>query len=119
MTNVHATGLTPRAIEMRRIVAEQRASGMTVAEFAMRRGMTASTLNHWRRRFRETAPGARTEFVPLLVVDGPEAGVTCENDSRGAATAFVVELARKRKVTVPGGFAAEDLRRLIEVLESC
>lgn len=119
MTNVHATGLTPRAIEMRRIVAEQRASGMTVAEFAMRRGMTASTLNHWRRRFPETAPGTRTEFVPVVVIDEPETGATRERDPRWASTAFVVELARERKVSVPGGFAAEDLRRLIKVLESC
>ena len=119
MTDLFRGGLTPRALEMRRIVEEQRASGMTVAEFAMRRGISASTIFHWRHRFRAATRRAEPAFVPVVVVDDPPAVATGERDSQGTAATFVLELAGSRKVTVPSGFAADDLRRLLEVLESC
>jgi hypothetical protein len=108
--------LTPRAREMRRLVAEQEASGLTVAEFAARRGMTAGTIFHWRHRFRgELGAAHRPTLIPVRIVDA----VDDESAIAPQTSTLVVELQGGRRIAVPHDFSADDLRRLIGVVESC
>jgi transposase-like protein len=123
MTNEDELRLTPRAREMRRLIAEQRASGLTVAAFAVRRGIKATTLFHWRHRFRhDVASGGQPALIPVRIIDeetGPETPRAAESRMSTASAGFVVEVCGGRRVSVPLEFSPADLRRLIEVLESC
>jgi transposase-like protein len=100
---------------------DQASSGLSVAEYAAQLGVTAATLYQWRRRLagggggpvergRSGRPGPRG-LVEVTVGSGAEAAREAEG--------FVVRLARHRKVEVPGGFDAAELRRLVVALESC
>ena len=93
----------------RQILAEQRASGLSVAAFARERGLSAWTLYDWRRRLGEQAvPQEKPEFVQVMVAP-----------SASRASTIAVELEAGMRVHVPAGFDAAELRRLLEVLASC
>ena len=122
MANDDEVRLTPRAMEMRRLIAEQRASGMTVAAFAARRGIKATTLFHWRHRFRREVerPDRDPVLVPFRIIDDEDRNDARDHDQAPSSpNILVVELRNARRITVPPGFSADDLRRLISVVESC
>ena len=93
----------------RQILAEQRASGLSVAAFARERGLSAWTIYDWRRRLREQ-PGQEDKAELVQVNIAPSAPRT---------TTIAVELEAGLRVHVPAGFDAAELRRLLGVLTSC
>jgi hypothetical protein len=100
-----------RQQQIRQWVAEQEASGLTVARFARERGVSAWTLYDWKRRSQragDRADGARGRFVQVNLAPVPP-----------AAPSLSVELASGVRVHVPAGFDASELQRLIGALASC
>jgi transcriptional regulator with XRE-family HTH domain len=90
------------------VLVAQARSGLSVAEYAERVGVTGATLYQWRRRLGE-GRGGRAKLVEVAVA-GPA----------GRGEALVVRLSDgRRSIEVSRGFDDEDLRRLIAVLESC
>ena len=91
----------------------QRASGLSVAEFAPRIGVSAPTFYAWRRRLAAAAPRELpAQLVELTVARG---------SSPAAATGpMVVQLcAGRRSIEVPAGFDGAELQRLVAAIESC
>jgi hypothetical protein len=88
----------------RDLIAAQEGSGLSVREFAKRRGVPSATMYWWRCRLRQR----RAPLVPVAVVDGdcgvPAAGVDFELDLESMT------------LRVPRGFDAADLRRLVQAL---
>jgi transcriptional regulator with XRE-family HTH domain len=111
-------GLTKHGRAMRRLLAEQQRSGLTLAEFARRRGLRAGTLSWWRHHLRAEEPWGKSrrksssqagrflEVTPTVVI-GTEA--------RNAGW-FEIVLDDGTVVRVPARFAEEELRRLLAVL---
>ena len=105
---------TPQARKMAGVIDEFERSEMTVAEFAQARGFSKWQIYEWRRRIRRL----RAEEQGSRSVDSPFVPVqTTAPVSAGGR--FELELGRGRRLRVPSGFNAGDLRRLIEVIESC
>ena len=97
-------------------LAEQAASGLSVAEYAEEIGVTASTLYQWRRRLARTE-GERQSRRPFGLV---EVAIEDEGDAaRAKSEHLVVRLEGGRGIEVPVGFDDGELRRLVGVLESC
>lgn len=106
--------LTRRGREMTQVLADLDRSGLSVHEFAAKRGISQSTLWYWRRRLRSA--GARS---PLEAPLAPLVEVAVLED-RPRHRGFRVEILPDRRVVeVPAGFDARDLHRLLEVLLSC
>jgi hypothetical protein len=104
-------GLTDRGRAMRRLLAAQERSGLTLAEFARRRSLRAGTLSWWRHRLRAEEPsgasaagGRFIEVTPAVL------------NAEGRAPGFEIVLGDDTVVRVPGRFGEEDLRRLLAVL---
>ena len=101
--------LTGRGREMRRLVEAQERSGLSLAEFARRRGVPVSTLTWWRHRVRdqdrERDVATEKGFVEVT-----------STVVRSKAAVFEIVLGDSTMVRVPGCFAEEDLRRLLAVL---
>lgn len=92
--------------EMAPLVAAWRRGEGTQAEVAARAGMPASTFAWWCQRI-PAADDNKPAFVPVAVRPEP-----C------AASAFELVLGAGRVLRVPPGFAAADLRALLDVLEA-
>ena len=101
--------LTGRGREMRRLVTAQERSGLSLAEFARRRGVPVSTLTWWRRRLgdrdRDKALATEKRFVEVT-----------PTRMQSQTAAFEIVLGDGTMVRVAGYFAEEDLRRLLAVL---
>jgi len=94
---------------MQELLAEQEASGLSVARFARGRGVSAWTLYEWRRRLRrEREPQASEGFVQVHVAR-----------TQGRTATIAVELPTDVRVHVPPGFEEDELRRLLVVLGTC
>ena len=95
------------------ILEQQAESGLTVTAYAARVGVSAWTLYMWRSRLRAAQSSNRSTGRPKLI----------EVAMRPTAPATEGLLVRigdgRRSVVVPCGFDAGELRRLLEVLESC
>lgn len=94
-------------------LADQAASGMSVADYAGHLGVSVPTLYQWRRRIgatkREVAAGG-TKLVE----------VTLARSASASADGLVVRVCSgRRSIEVPRGFDDDDLRRLVTALESC
>ncbi len=92
------------------VLEAQARSGLSVAEYAGRVGVTSATLYQWRRRLGEDhGDRGGAKLVEVAV-----AGAECSGE------AMVVRVSDgRRSIEVPRGFDDDDLRRLIAVLESC
>jgi transposase-like protein len=93
-------------------LADQAASGISVAEYAARLGVSVPTLYQWRRRL--GSPGRDTAAVDTKLVE-----VTLARPEPVANTLVVRVCAGRRSIEVPRGFDDDELRRLIAVIESC
>jgi transposase-like protein len=96
------------------LLEEQEQSGLSVAEFAEEIGVTASTLYQWRRRLSSPDRGAGGMAAGLVRVQ-----VAREEAGPAARSSLVVRLRGGRVLEVPPGYDADELSRLIEVLEAC
>jgi len=96
-----------RAAEMRKLLAEQEASGLSTARFARERGVSSWALYKWRRRLRDE-DGEVGQFIQLKVA------VPAEH-----APTLAISCLLCVRVDVPRGFDEGDLRRLLGVLSSC
>ena len=113
---------TEKELRYRELLAEQRASGLTLRAFARKQGMPETTLAWWKytiaqrdgvrsktsgsKATRSKTNGASVSLVPIKVVG-----------SLSTAT-FVVQLRSGHSVRVERGFDAEELRRLVAALEA-
>jgi transposase-like protein len=120
MTTIHAESRPTSRSELsawyRSALADQVGSGLSVAEYAEEIGVTPATLYSWRRRL-ESAPSPKPRreapgLVRVQVRHGAEL-------SAARAEALVVRVGRSRSIEVPAGFDADELARVIEVLETC
>ena len=89
---------TKRSAEMRRLLEEYAASGLTRREFGRRHGIALTTLDYWRRR--ESRP---LRLVEVEVAPGEGAGQ------------FTLALANGRRIESSWGFADAQLARLIRI----
>jgi hypothetical protein len=90
----------------------QAASGLSVAGYAARIGVSVPTLYQWRRRL--AAPtGGDTAGAKLVEV-------TVTRPAASGCDRIVVRVSDgRRSIEVPPGFDSNDLRRVVTVLESC
>ncbi len=95
----------------RGLVSEQAVSGKSVAAFCRERGVPASQMFSWKKRFREATAG---KFVEAAVKPQLESAPTVT--TRGSA--IEVRLTGGRSLVVEPGFNASHLRALLAVLES-
>jgi len=97
-------------------LADQERRGLSVADYAEEIGVTPATLYNWRRRL-DSGPSPKPR--------GEAAGLVRVQVRRGAelrasgAECLVVRVGRSRSIEVPAGFDADELARVIEVLEAC
>ena len=114
----------------RGVFAEQRASGLSHSEFCRQKTISMNAYFWWKRELprreagrREVRParrhreGRKISITPSLIpvrIREPEEGTSAVSRSQ----AFEVVFRSGRVLRIPSGFHAEDLRRLISVLES-
>lgn len=90
----------------------QAASGLTVADYAARIGVSVPTLYQWRRRLESPTRGNSGSAKLVEVTVARRAPSGCDG--------MVVRVCDgRRSIEVPRGFDGDDLRRLVAVLESC
>jgi len=93
--------------EARVVVAAWRASGEGLVEFARRHGVDRRRVGRWAQRLAEPEP---VRFHPVRVRE--------EEASPAQGGAIEVDLPRGLRIRLPQGFEAEDLRRLLSVLDA-
>ncbi len=99
------------AARWRGLVSEQVEGGKSVAAFCRERGVPASQMFSWKKRFREKEAA---KFVEVAVTPAVES--TSMPATRGRA--IEVRLKGGRSLVVEPGFDASHLRLLLGVLES-
>jgi hypothetical protein len=95
-----------REDDARRIVDGWRESGDPVSVFAARLGIDPRRVARWARRLADR-PHEAFRFVPVRVVD----------DRPDTRASIDIELGHGRRVRVAAGFAADDLRRVLAILD--
>lgn len=102
--------------ERRELLARQKASGMSIREFAATLGLSGATISHWRWRLsRKAASSTAHKDEPTFVqlaVDRPEP----PSQRRCATTHFELQLASGLIVRVPMVFDKDALAQLLSVL---
>lgn len=98
-----------RAAEAGVVVEAWRRSGEPVTEFAERYGIHPRRLSRWAGQLEQAAESV--QFHPVRLVPGADG-------ERGRSTPLEIELEGGYTVRVAPGFAAEDLERVLEVLET-
>ncbi|MGH7500216.1 MAG: IS66 family insertion sequence element accessory protein TnpA [Longimicrobiales bacterium] len=85
-------------------------SGETMASFARRHGVQAKRVARWVRRLQESEERARPGFLPVRVAR--------RRDPDSGRVKSGIELVRRGwRVRIAAGFVAEDLERVLEVVE--
>jgi len=90
------------------LLAEQESSGLTIAAFSRERGISAWKLCAARRRERKDRGLARSRFAAVTVLD-----------TRSSPGSFELDLVGGRRLVIQSGFDADELARLLAVLERC
>jgi hypothetical protein len=96
----------------RKLIEQQRESGLPVAAYCRERGVSAASMFAWRRRL----SGAAETFKPVKVVSGP-AGCAREVEKQ-AGSAIELCLRGGRQLIVRRGFDRQLLAELVEAMES-
>jgi len=98
--------LTPK--QKARILRAQERSGLSLLAFARMRGLCYASLLRWRSRLRsETSPtNPDPRFVPITL------------EPQAEDTAYVLNWAHGRSLTIPPRFNPDSLHRLLTVLEA-
>ena len=97
-----------REDDARRIVDAWQESGEPISRFARRLGVDWRRVSRWARRLVPSAE-ARLRFHPVRVTD--------EDVPRPGAASIDIEVGQGRRVRVAPGFATDDLRRVLAVLD--
>lgn len=95
--------------EIQRLVSSYHQSGLTAQEFSARHGVPLSSLHRYLRQHRAT----ETPSPQLIPVSLDE---TAAPEARPDRPPFELHLPDHRRLTIPSGFDAGDLVRLLEVL---
>ena len=103
-----------RSAQMRQILSRLASSGLTQKAFAKRERIPYSTLLYWRRRLGKS--GLTRRARPASEVLAP---VTIVPDVVHGGRAFEVRTPDGLTVSVPGGFDASELERLLAALRRC
>jgi hypothetical protein len=93
----------------RDLIADQARSGMTVREFAERRGINPSTLYWWRSRLCQPVAA---DLVPVEIVERE----VVVHDRTVHTAAFELHLGESTTLSIPAGFDEAELRRLVRAL---
>ncbi len=96
-----------READARVVVGAWQRGGRSLASFAQEHGVEAARVARWAARLRAAEGSVR--FHPVRVI-----GVSRRD---GGAEPLEVVLGNGRRVRVPAGFVAEDLQRVLDVLE--
>ena len=96
-------------------LADQEESGLSMAAYAAKVGVTRATLYQWRRRLARDR--SSDETATGLVRVRVDCAIEQEEEER--LVGLIVRLPRGRSIVVPSGFDADDLVRVIEVLDAC
>jgi hypothetical protein len=99
---------TERSAEMRRVLEEYAASGLTRREFCQQRGIALTTFDYWRRELAEK-PRQQAKRPRLVKV---------EVANIEPAPQFTLSLANGRRIESSWRFADAELARLIRIAES-
>jgi transposase len=103
----------PEALK-REIVAASYAAGSSVSKVAQRYDVNANQVFDWRRRYRgDPRVGAAPRLIPVTVAPEP---ATADTRPSAVAETIAIDLAGKYRVCVGGGFDAQVLRRVLDVL---
>jgi len=121
----------------RGLLAEHHASGLSLAEFAEVAGVSQQTLVRWRHRLGPGSPVAASEpgippsqsadadpvaphrLVEVRLAGAVPAAAGPAADSEQGVPRFLLRLGGQRAIEVGGGFDANELRRLVAVVEGC
>jgi hypothetical protein len=95
--------------DARRVVEAWQASGEPIARFARSLGVDWRRVSRWATRLERSAD-ATLRFHPVRVTDAP---------APGPGAAYIeIEVGPGRRVRLSPGFATDDLRRVLAVLEA-
>jgi len=98
------------AKEMRAVFENWERSGLNQKAFAAREGISYTIMQYWRRRLKEIDAAANgVEFTPVHVTES----------APSSKAHFDLHFAGGIKISVPAGFDADSLRRLIATVRSC
>lgn len=116
--------LTAYGLQMKARIEEAQRRGESDGTLAARYGLKAGTITWWRSRLRRVALSERAagaadaaRFVAVELSSSVPAVATSASESP-FARAFIVELDGVR-VSIPSGFDAAEVRRLIGALRAC
>ncbi len=110
---------SPRARQMRRVLARWQRSGLTLREFGQQRGIPLSTLTWWRQVFRRA--GEQVDVAPKSA-PASDAVVFTEvaRPTARPMTVPVLEVILRsgHVLRVPAGADAETLKQVLQVLQT-
>ena len=103
-----------RDTDARAALATHRASGLSLAGFARRHGLTVQRLRWWRQRLTRTPPASATipaapRWLPVELLPAP---------AGGPAALLEVVVRGGQVIRVPAAFDPAVLRRVVAVLET-
>ena len=110
---------SPRARQMRRVMARWQRSGLTLREFGQRRGIPLSTLTWWRQVFRRA--GEPVDAVPK---SAPASDAVVFTEVRRPATVptpppvLEIILRSGHLLRVPAGVDTDTLQRVLQALQA-
>jgi len=99
---------TERSEQMKRMLEEYKASGLSRQEFCQQRSIALTTFDYWRREHR-AKPGKQAHSPRLVKVEVAASEVSGQ---------FTLSLANGRRIETSWRFAEAELARLIRIAES-
>jgi len=101
--------------EMRVVLENWESSGLSQRRFAVREGISYTTMQYWRRRLKVIDAGATADaeacrgFVPVEVL-APESAETAKIELR---------IGNDLSLSIPRGFDSKELLRIVSVIREC